>query len=136
LQGFCDICQESFEKVWSDEHEDWRYKGAIRLPGQIYHKTCYDNADLVCGGVRCLLTCNPAGGVKSHFVVAMQDTIAECQTPLKQSLAELPRVAPKRPLDDAEDTEPGSKQFKGDPSDANGTPPAPLANGEAAADDR
>ncbi|KAJ3411160.1 hypothetical protein HDV05_002674 [Chytridiales sp. JEL 0842] len=37
----CTICNETFEKYWDEEEEDWMIRNALRIDGKLYHQTCY-----------------------------------------------------------------------------------------------
>lgn len=44
----CPICHDKFTSCWSDELEDWIYKNATQVNGQICHATCSaDHASLI-----------------------------------------------------------------------------------------
>ncbi|XP_014312986.1 pre-mRNA cleavage complex 2 protein Pcf11-like [Myotis lucifugus] len=39
----CAICQEQFEQYWDEEEEEWHLKNAIRVDGETYHPSCYED---------------------------------------------------------------------------------------------
>ncbi|XP_062867063.1 pre-mRNA cleavage complex 2 protein Pcf11 [Trichomycterus rosablanca] len=43
VKEFCEICQEQFEQYWEDNEEEWHLKNAIRVDGNTYHPSCYED---------------------------------------------------------------------------------------------
>lgn len=43
-EDICDICRESFEQFWNEEHEAWHLKDAVSVSGKIYHPVCFEDA--------------------------------------------------------------------------------------------
>ncbi|KAM4620686.1 pre-mRNA cleavage complex 2 protein Pcf11 isoform 2-T2 [Polymixia lowei] len=39
----CEICQEAFEMYWEEEEEEWHLKNAIRVEGETYHPSCFED---------------------------------------------------------------------------------------------
>ncbi|KAL5012400.1 hypothetical protein ScPMuIL_010951 [Solemya velum] len=40
----CDICGDPFEQYWSEEHEGWHLRNAIRVGKKTYHPVCFEDA--------------------------------------------------------------------------------------------
>lgn len=38
--NICLVCQETFEKYWSEDEEEWRLKNAKLHNGRVYHPPC------------------------------------------------------------------------------------------------
>jgi len=36
----CAMCKERFDVFWSEEHQDWMIRGAVRVGNAVYHQTC------------------------------------------------------------------------------------------------
>ena len=45
----CGICKEKLETYFHDEdgEDEWRFRNAIRNDGQLYHYTCWKDAEKV-----------------------------------------------------------------------------------------
>jgi len=45
----CGICKEKLETYFHDEdgEDEWRFRNAVRNDGQLYHYTCWKDAEKV-----------------------------------------------------------------------------------------
>ena len=39
----CAICQESFEKYWDHDQDEWMFRSAVIVDDEYYHKQCFDD---------------------------------------------------------------------------------------------
>ncbi|CUA69083.1 putative protein C4G9,04c [Schizosaccharomyces pombe 972h-] [Rhizoctonia solani] len=42
--ALCPICKESIKSEYLEDDEEWVWRNAVNIKGQIYHATCYDEA--------------------------------------------------------------------------------------------
>ncbi|KAJ1309081.1 hypothetical protein OPQ81_004760 [Rhizoctonia solani] len=42
--AICQICKESIKSEYLEDDEEWVWRNAVNVKGQIYHATCYDEA--------------------------------------------------------------------------------------------
>ncbi|KAG8732771.1 hypothetical protein FRC11_011078 [Ceratobasidium sp. 423] len=45
--ALCPICKESIKSEYLEDDEEWVWRNAVNVKGQIYHATCYDEAGQV-----------------------------------------------------------------------------------------
>ena len=50
--GVCVVCGDKFEKFFDSDREEWMYRDAVRVDGQLYHPGCQDDASTVWAGGR------------------------------------------------------------------------------------
>eukprot|EP00299_Pterocystis_sp_00344_P010013 c4385_g1_i1.p1 GENE.c4385_g1_i1~~c4385_g1_i1.p1 ORF type:complete len:612 (-),score=94.85 c4385_g1_i1:14-1777(-) len=48
-KSMCAVCGEGFDKFWSDDADDWRFKGVVECDGEYLHIKCTGGSEVTAG---------------------------------------------------------------------------------------